>query len=197
MTNNLNTLLPYNHKLDARSISDIQLLVIHCTELPDIQTARTYGEKVHYDSGTGNSGHYYISKQGASYQWVENNRVAHHVKDHNSNSIGIELDNLGRYPHWHFSNQQIMNDKYPTAQIESLVRLILKLQQQIPTLKYITGHEDLDTRLIKSENDPKVYIRRKMDPGKLFPWEAVMQQIKLINIGSLGTQVAKKPGKQK
>ncbi len=189
MSKFLDSLLPYNHKLEKRNTKKIELLVIHCTELPNIETAREYGEKVHYQSGTGNSGHYYISKQGDTYQWVENNRIAHHVKDHNNNSIGIELDNLGRYPHWHKTNAQVMYDKYPAAQIDSLIVLITKLQKQLPNLKYVTGHEDLDTRLIISENDPEVYIRRKMDPGKLFPWAQVMQKITLINIGSLGKKL--------
>lgn len=186
MSNKLNSLLPYNQKLELRSLEDIELLVIHCTELPDIKTARTYGEKTHYDSGTGNSGHYYISKQGQTYQWIENDRMAHHVKDHNHNSIGIELDNLGRYPNWHKTNAQIMYDNYPKIQIDALIMLIKALKQQIPSLKYITGHEDLDTRLMASENDSDIYIRRKMDPGKLFPWEQVMQKTTLINIGTLG-----------
>lgn len=189
MSNQLNSLLPYNLKLESRKSQNIQVLVIHCTELPDIATARVYGEKIHYDSGTGNSGHYYIEKSGISYKWVENNRIAHHVKDHNNNSIGIELDNLGRYPNWHKTNAQVMHDKYPQVQIDALIQLIKNLQKQIPSLKYITGHEDLDTRFIKSENDPEVYIRRKMDPGKLFPWSEVMQKISLINIGSLGKQL--------
>ena len=189
MSNKLNSLLPYNDKLESRNISDIELVVIHCTELPDIQTARIYGEKVHYKSGTGNSGHYYIAKDGNSYQWVENDRVAHHVKGHNKNSIGIELDNIGRYPNWHQTNAQVMYDKYPEIQIKSLIKLLLKLQKDIPSLKYITGHEDLDTRLIQSDNDPEIYIRRKMDPGQMFPWEQVMQQINLINIGTLGKQL--------
>lgn len=186
MSDDLNKLLPYNDKLDSRELSSIEMLVIHCTELPNIKSARVYGEKVHYKSGTGNCGHYYIAKSGDTYQWVTNNRIAHHVKDHNQNSIGIELDNLGRYPNWHQTNAQIMHDEYPQALIDSLLELILKLQKQLPNLKYITGHEDLDTRLIKSENDPEIYIRRKMDPGKLFPWTEVMQKISLINIGSLG-----------
>ena len=189
MTKQLNSLLPYNHKLDSRDVNSIELLVIHCTELPNIETAREYGEKIHYQSGTGNSGHYYISKQGDVYQWVENNRIAHLVKDHNNHSIGIELDNLGRFPNWHKTNAQIMHDEYPQKQIDALVVLIHKLQKQLPNLKYITGHEDLDTRLIKSENDPEVYIRRKMDPGKLFPWAQVMQKINLINIGTLGKKL--------
>lgn len=189
MSDSLASLLPYNHKLQLRELTNIELLVIHCTELPDIKTARDYGEKIHYQSGTGNSGHYYITKSGNAYQWVENNRIAHHVKDHNKNSIGIELDNLGRYPDWHKTSHQIMHDVYPQKQIDTLIQLILKLHQQCPNLKYITGHEDLDTRLIKSENDPEVFIRRKMDPGKLFPWAHLMQQIPLINIGSLGKQI--------
>lgn len=189
LSNQLSALLPYNDKLQSRALTDIEVIVIHCTELPDIETARVYGEKIHYQSGTGNSGHYYIAKTGTTYQWVENNRMAHHVKDHNTNSIGIELDNLGRYPDWHKTNHQIMHDNYPSIQISALVNLIQKLNKQLPNLKYITGHEDLDTRLIKSENDPDVYIRRKMDPGKLFPWDEVMQKINLINIGILGQQL--------
>ena len=189
MPNQINTLLSYNNKLKSRDNSEVEMIVIHCTELPDIKTARIYGEKIHYDSGTGNSGHYYIAKNGHTYQWVENNRIAHHVKDHNKNSIGIELDNLGRYPHWHQTNAQIMYDPYPDAQIQALIQLLLKLQKEIPTLKYITGHEDLDTRLIQSDNDPQIHIRRKMDPGKMFPWEQVMKKINLINIGTLGKQL--------
>jgi N-acetylmuramoyl-L-alanine amidase len=187
--NNISTLLPYNNKLESRELNDIEMIVIHCTELPDIKTAREYGEKIHYSSGTGNSGHYYITKTGTTYQWAENNRIAHHVKDHNKKSIGIELDNLGRYPNWHKTTHQIMHDEYPKKQIDTLVKLIHTLQKQLPNLKYITGHEDLDTRLIESENDPEVFIRRKMDPGKLFPWDAVMQKINLINIGILGQQL--------
>ena len=189
MPQNLSTLLPYNDKLESRDLNDIEMLVIHCTELPNIEIAREFGEKIHYQSGTGNSGHYYISKSGITYQWVENNRIAHHVKDHNSKSIGIELDNLGRYPDWHKTNHQIMHDNYPAEQLNALIKLIHDLQKQLPNLKYITGHEDLDTRLMASENDPEVYIRRKMDPGKLFPWDSVMQKTNLINIGILGQQL--------
>lgn len=185
MSNILNELLPYNKNLVLRELIDVEMVVIHCTELPDLATARSYGEKIHYASGTGNSGHYYICKRGNVYQWVENQRVAHHVRGHNPNSIGIELDNLGRYPNWHKTNAQIMYDLYPSIQIKALLKLLKKLKEDIPSLKYITGHEDLDRRLIPSENDPEIFIRRKMDPGKLFPWHEVMPQIPLINTGSL------------
>ena len=189
MPNNLDQLLSYNYLLDSRAIEDIQLIVIHCTELPNLNKAREYGEKVHYKSGTGNSGHYYIDKNANVYQWVENNRIAHHVKDHNKNSIGIELDNLGRYPNWHQTNSQVMQEEYPNEQINALVSLINKLQKQLPSLQYITGHEDLDKRLIPSENNAEIFIRRKMDPGPLFPWEQVMKKISLINIGELASSI--------
>ena len=185
MTQAFINLLPYNKQLDSRKLSDIEMIVIHCTELPDIPTARIYGEKIHYDSGTGNCGHYYVSKQGKVEQWVENNRIAHHVKGHNHNSIGIELDNLGRFPNWHKTNAQIMCDPYPQVQIDALADLLNQLKKDIPSLKYITGHEDLDKRLIPSENKPDIFIRRKMDPGKMFPWAQVMQNTTFINTGSL------------
>ncbi|MCF6288617.1 MAG: N-acetylmuramoyl-L-alanine amidase [Proteobacteria bacterium] len=186
MSDNILSLLPYNHKLEVRKLSSIEMLVIHCTELPDIATARVYAEKIHYKSGTGNSGHYYITKSGETFQWVEHDRIAHHVKDHNQTSIGIELDNLGRYPNWLQTNAQVLHDKYPQAQVDALLVLLNSLKKQLPSLSYITGHEDLDTRLIKSANDSEIYIRRKVDPGSLFPWSEVMQKTSLINIGSLG-----------
>ena len=51
--------LPYATALAARPLDNIDLVVIHCTELPDLAMARAFGERVlHADSGTGNSGHY-------------------------------------------------------------------------------------------------------------------------------------------
>ena len=56
--------LPYAELLAARAPDAIDTVVIHCTELPDLATAREYGERVLYESGTGNSGHYYIDRDG-------------------------------------------------------------------------------------------------------------------------------------
>src|SRR3546814_7681712 len=56
--------LAYEDRLDARPLSQVDLVVIHCTELPDLATAREYGERVlHTGSGTGNSGHYYVRSE--------------------------------------------------------------------------------------------------------------------------------------
>ncbi|MCB1583378.1 MAG: N-acetylmuramoyl-L-alanine amidase [Marinicella sp.] len=176
--------LSYEDKLNERKLSDIELVVVHCTELPDLNTARKYGEKIHYQSGTGNSGHYYIDRDGQIYQWVKPERVAHHVKGHNQQSIGIELVNIGRHPNWHHSNHQSPTEAYPDTLIQSLIQLINHLHQDIPTLKHIAGHEDLDQTLIAAVDNSKLQVRRKIDPGPLFPWEKVMNNIPLINIGS-------------
>ncbi|TDR16313.1 N-acetylmuramoyl-L-alanine amidase [Marinicella litoralis] len=176
--------LPYESKLSGRELAQIELLVIHCTELPDLTMARHYGEVIHYSSGTGNSGHYYIDRDGSVQEWVKPNKIAHHVKGHNQQSIGIELVNSGRFPNWHDSNQQSPEETYPDALIDSLIKLINYLQAAIPSLKHIAGHEDLDQTKIAATDNPQLQIRRKIDPGPLFPWDLVMKNIRLINIGS-------------
>ncbi len=91
--------LPYVERLENRYTDEIDLVVIHCTELPDLAMARVYGEREHYpETRTGNSGHFYIDRDGRIEQWVPLDRVAHHVRGFNPHSIGIELVNNGRYP---------------------------------------------------------------------------------------------------
>src|SRR3546814_14802696 len=83
--------LAYEDRLDARPLSQVDLVVIHCTELPDLATAREYGERVlHTGSGTGNSGHYYVDRHGDCHRFVAPDRVAHHVRGYNPRSIGID-----------------------------------------------------------------------------------------------------------
>jgi len=178
--------LPYTPQLATRPLEAIDTVVIHCTELPDLATARQFAEKIHYASGTGNSGHFYIGKSGDVHQWVSLDRVAHHVAGHNRHTIGIELDNRGRYPHWFRSDHQLPTDPYPPQQISALVALLQHLQQKLPSLKYIAGHEDLDQRRIPAKDNAQRLIRRKIDPGPLFPWEMVMANTRLINIGPQG-----------
>ena len=177
--------LPYESQLDERPLKQVELLVVHCTELPDLATARSYGEKIHYASGTGNSGHYYIDRDGQTYEWIKAEKIAHHVRGHNQQSIGIELVNSGRFPDWHHSAHQQPEENYSDEQIDALIELIIYLHSNIPSLKHIAGHEDLDSSLILASDDPDKQVRRKIDPGPLFPWQHVMKNIQLINIGSI------------
>jgi len=166
--------LPYVSLLPERPASAVEMVVIHCTELPDLATAREYGERVLYESGAGASGHFYIDLDGSIYQYVPGTRVANHVRGHNPNSIGIELVNLGRYPHWWDSRQQTMTEPYTPAQIDALRALLTQLKQDYPNLHLIAGHEDLDTARLPASNDPTVEVPRKLDPGPLFPWAEVL-----------------------
>jgi len=84
--------LPYAACLQLRNVDSIDLVVIHCTELPDLATARKYGEQIHHTiSGTGNSGHYYIDRDGRVEQWVPPHRIAHHVRGFNKKVSLLEL----------------------------------------------------------------------------------------------------------
>ncbi|MEE4172705.1 MAG: N-acetylmuramoyl-L-alanine amidase [Xanthomonadales bacterium] len=168
--------LPYVERLAERDVGDISLAVIHCTELPDLATAREYGEVEHYAaSGTGNSGHFYIDRDGSMQQWVPLERIAHHVRDHNADSIGIELVNRGRYPDWWDSTAQDRIEPYPATQVEALVFLLRWLRHTLPSLKAMAGHEHLDRARVPATDDPTLTVRRKRDPGPGFPWDQVLE----------------------
>jgi N-acetylmuramoyl-L-alanine amidase len=171
--------LTYETALPERPIRQIDLVVMHCTELPDLAIAREYGERPLYESGTGNSGHFYVDRDGTIHQFVTPNRTSNHTKGFNPRSIGIELINLGRFPDWHDSRRQVMNEPYTTAQIESLIGLLVMLKTDCPNLQLIAGHEDLDTAMIAASDDPTLLVPRKRDPGPLFPWKAVLAQCEL------------------
>ena len=175
-------LLPYVDRLAERPPEAVTRVVIHCTELPDLATARTYGEKILHESGTGNSGHYYVDRDGSTYRYVPGTRVAHHVRGHNQQSIGIELVNLGRYPHWWDSRHQAMDEPYPAAQIAALRELLGQLRKAFPALHEIAGHEDLDTTRLPASDDPAQLVPRKRDPGPRFPWDLVLADSGLTRV---------------
>lgn len=172
--------LPYEGRLEPRELAQVDLVVIHCTELPDLATAREYGERVLYEAradgsgGTGNSGHFYVDRDGRVHRWVAPDRVAHHVRGYNERSVGIELVNTGRYPDWLDSRRQAMDESYTEAQIAALMALLQQLQAGLPSLRWIAGHEDLDTVEVAASDDASRQVRRKRDPGPRFPWARVL-----------------------
>ena len=172
--------LPYEERLDPRPLSKIDLVVVHCTEVPTLALSREYGERILYaGSQTGNSGHYYIDRDGSVVMYVRPERIANHVRGYNTRSVGIELVNTGRYPYWRDSKHQSMTETYPQAQIDALVALLQQLQKELPNLHFIAGHEDLDREQETAFDDPNVLVARKLDPGPLFPWPEVMRQVRL------------------
>ena len=178
-------LLPYVGRLHGRHASQMDLVVIHCTELPDLAAARQYGEQLHYpDSQTGNSGHFYIDRDGSVHQYVPVDRVAHHTRGYNARSIGIELVNRGRYPDWLAADHQAMDEPYPDAQVRALLGLLRQLESGQPTLAFIAGHEDLDLDEVPASDDPHCRVRRKRDPGPLFPWDQVLAAVTLTRLAA-------------
>lgn len=176
--------LPYAGLLELRRVDTVDLAVIHCTELPDLATAREYGERVVYPrsgtgSGTGNSGHFYIERNGSTEEWVPVKRIAHHVRGFNERSVGIELVNIGRYPEWFNSRRQVMEEPYPAAQVEALARLLDELSKTLPHLCWIAGHDALDCGYVAATDDPEQRVRRKLDPGPLFPWNDLLGAVPL------------------
>lgn len=177
--------LSYVGRLDERSLDDIELVVIHATELPDLEMAREYGERIHHrNSQTGNSGHFYIDRDGTLHQWVPLERVAHHVRGFNRKSVGIELVNRGRWPDWLHSRRQEWPEDYSEAQIGALGELLQDLKVRLPNLAYIAGHDELDTDLVDASDNPAIKVRRKVDPGPLFPWEAIEATVDLKRSGT-------------
>lgn len=176
--------LPYVDKLSPRTDTDIDLVVLHCTELPDLASAREYGERICHPSGTGNSGHFYVDRDGEVYRFVGCDRIAHHVRGCNDRSVGIELVNRGRWPAWLDSRNQNMNEPYPEPQIESLLGLLAWLSRQLPQLAHIAGHEDLDRERVPASDDPQKTVYRKRDPGPAFPWQRVVHACELKRLHS-------------
>lgn len=174
--------LPYEARLESRPLSQVDLVVIHCTELPDLAAAREYGERVLYDSGTGNSGHYYIDRDGSIHVFVRPERVAHHTRSYNERSVGIELVNRGRYPDWLDSRRQEMEEPYTDEQVASLLWLLAHLRREIPSLEFIAGHEDLDATRVPSSDNLHQLVFRKRDPGPRFPWSKVLAAVPLERI---------------
>lgn len=166
--------LPYVPLLAPRPLSQIDLVVMHCTELPDLATAREYGERILHASGTGNCGHFYIDRDGAIEEYVPVERSANHTRGYNPRSLGIEIVNTGRYPDWLDSRHQHMPEPYTPEQIEAVIALLHKLKAELPALRFIAGHEDLDTETVPASDDPGLRVFRKRDPGPHFPWPQVL-----------------------
>ena len=176
--------LPYVDALAARDTPAIDTVVLHCTELPDLATARAYGERVQYASGTGNSGHYYIDRDGTIVEYVPVARIAHHTRGWNPRSVGIELVNTGRFPDWLDSRHQAMDEPYTEAQLLALVALLHDLRARLPGLTQVAGHEDLDLDEVEASDDPALRVRRKRDPGPLFPWPALLAAVPLRRVAA-------------
>ncbi len=152
---------------NSRKNSKIRLIIIHYTALKNTSDAVSYlcnkEKKV--------SSHYLISQNGTVYNLVQEKFRAWHagqafwkeITDINSISIGIELD----------YNPSGKNNKFSFKMIDSLKKLILKLQK-----KY-----KIDKNNILAHSDIAPF--RKKDPGKHFPWKLLYSSNLVICLKNL------------
>lgn len=155
----------YNSRPDN---CEIDLVVIHCISLPEGDYDNTNVEKLFDNNLDCNihqsfkslvdvkvSAHFYIKRNGEIIQFVSANNRAWHAgaseyksrQGCNDFSIGIEMQGTDK-------------TNYTAMQYDSLNVLLNKLKEAYPTLKDITGHEDIAPG-------------RKTDPGSYFEWGKV------------------------
>lgn len=108
-------------------------------------------------------------------------RMPHKV---NRRSIGIELCNRGWAPHdgrpsvlATHRNPGIRStqwEAFPDAQLQSLHELLAMQVRDLPSLRYICGHEDVTNQYTLGDNPETLTIEKiagaKSDPGPAFPW---------------------------
>lgn len=137
----------------------VDMLLLHYTDMQDGDAAL---QRL-CDPVAEVSAHYLIAEDGRIHRLVEEGRRAFHagvgywrgVRDVNSRSIGIELQNPG---HSHGYRP------FPPAQIAALIRLVQGIVARHPIpARNILGHSDTAPD-------------RKQDPGALFPWRDLAAQ---------------------
>jgi N-acetylmuramoyl-L-alanine amidase len=171
----IDRLLPWYRNLAQRSLRDITSVVLHATEIPQLDAAWDYAMQSVDEDGVGVCGHLYIDRDGACFRFVPIDRVANHARGHNKRSIGIELINGGRYPNHFDSHEQEPSEAFPESQINSLNIVLAALKKTCPSLAELVRHSDIDQEMVPASDDAQRKVRRRIDPGPKFPWEEVRE----------------------
>lgn len=107
--------------------------------------------------------HYMIDRDGTLRASAPEDEVVHHVFHYSGRSIGIELINDGDG-----------HDPFPEAQLASLVKLLRDITRRRGiTRDGIKRHSDLDHAKMSCDTTQ----RRKVDPGKAFPYKAILDRV--------------------
>ncbi len=148
----------------ARSRRTIRRIVLHTVEGSEqsgINTFKNPRSRV--------SAHYLVSKRGRITRIVPDMSVAYHVRNNNSDTLGIECEGFASRNGW------------TTAQYEALAGLVRALCNKYGIAKdrrHILGHNELDRR-------------RRNDPGRYFDWTRFMA---LVRGGASSAAPAPAPG---
>lgn len=133
------------------------------------------------------SAHFVVGRAGDVHQGVSLSRTAWHAgRGHfmgdsrpyvmNQRSVGIELSNAGfgvahvdpenirHHTHRNPLQQKQEWERYYVPQISALDALLRRVKALQPSLKYVTGHEDVLNSFLTGKPGAK------SDPGPAFPW---------------------------
>jgi N-acetylmuramoyl-L-alanine amidase len=166
-------LLPWYTNLPQRSLEDITVVVLHATEIPQLDAAWDFAMQSIDEDGVGVCGHIYIDRNGECFCFVPLDRIANHARGYNKQSIGIELVNSGRYPDHFDSHHQEPDEAFTEPQINALQVVLACLKKACPNLVKLVRHSDIDQEVVPSSDDANRKVRRRIDPGPKFPWEEV------------------------
>lgn len=162
------TWLPaHSSNYSRRSSRSIRKIVIHT-----IEGAAGAGTSWFRNSRANVSAHYVVAHSGRITQMVQDRDVAWHVRNHNSDSIGIENEGYAQRNHW------------TSAQYTALARLVAYLcrQHRVPANRSgIKSHAELDPR-------------RRSDPGPYFDWTGFLREVNALLGGQ--TPAPRRPSPQ-
>jgi len=174
---------------NTKPIKQLAFIVVHYTVSTKTAPTIEYLRKPTVDA----SAHIVIGRDGSITQLVPFDTQAWHAGESsykfkkeqfnylNNYSIGIELVNSGELKHicntfytsygstipsvevktlQREGHENTYWHKYTYLQINSLIRVCKTLRQEYPQIKEIIGHSDITSR--------------KIDPGKAFPWNLIV-----------------------
>lgn len=74
---------------------------------------------------------------------------------------------------------QLTIEPFMDGQINSIIELIKQLKTDLPNIKYLSGHQDLDVSWVPASDDQTncTLVRGKVDPGVMFPWDRVLKAV--------------------
>lgn len=107
------------------------------------------------------------------------------ARDLNMRSIGIEIVNAGwltggpnpygQARHRNPASRSTKWESYSDKQLDAVRSLVGWCCQQVATLKWVTGHEDVTNRYTLGKTGGK------LDPGPLFPWKIVTEKLTRVS----------------
>ena len=91
------------------------------------------------------------------------------------------------FPDWFDSRKQQWPEPVSETQLGALVDLLIALRYDLPSLRTLAGHDELDRRWVAASDDPAKRVRRKLDPGPDFPWDRVAESHRVLSLRGFPT----------